>query len=95
MTTATPIHFTAEDYPDTPDSEHMEYLVSGLASATQWPEGLEEATRSDDLDAGDHPARLAWDRVCDEAAEEIAPQVADMLTEAVRRRMPWTWGPEL
>jgi hypothetical protein len=93
MTTMTPIRVNADDYPDTRDSdEHMEYLVLGLASATQWPTGFGEATPSDDP-MGEHPARLAWEAVCDEAAAEIAPQVADMLTAAVRRRLPWTWEP--
>jgi hypothetical protein len=28
------------------------------------------------------------------AAAEIAPQVAALLREAIRRRLPWTWEPE-
>jgi hypothetical protein len=39
-------------------------------------------------------AVIAWERVVDEAAAEISPQVRDLLHEALQRRLPWTWEPE-
>lgn len=43
---------------------------------------------------GDHPAILDWTWFCDEAGDEIAPQVTRLLTEAIIHCMPWTWEPE-
>ena len=92
MTTATPIRVTADDVPDTRSSdEHMGYIVNGLREATQWPEGVRLAGRPVD---SQHPAVFAWEALCDEVADEIAPQVAEMLDAAMRQRMPWTWEPE-
>jgi hypothetical protein len=39
----------------------------------------------------DHPARFAWDRLEDEIRAEVGPQIATLVTEAFRRRLPWTW----
>ncbi len=39
----------------------------------------------------DHPARFAWDRLEDEVRAEVGPQIASLVTDAFRRRMPWTW----
>lgn len=40
-----------------------------------------------------HPGVIAWERVVDEAIEEIGPQVRDLLYEALQKRLPWTWEP--
>jgi len=98
MTTATPttlpLHVTAADVPDTRSSdEHMGYLTEGLRNATQWPEPVHRLVYQLDPMEDEHPAGLAWERLCDEVADEIAADVADLLTEAIRRRMPWTWEP--
>jgi hypothetical protein len=42
----------------------------------------------------DHPARFAWDGLEDEIRAEVGPQIASLVTEAFRRRLPWTWEPE-
>jgi hypothetical protein len=40
-------------------------------------------------------ASVAFQRyVVDAVAEEIAPQVANLLRGAIARRLPWTWQPE-
>ena len=89
MTTATPIRVTADDAPVTRTSqEHMGYLVEGLRGATQWPEAVRLAGRPVD---SQHPAVFAWEALCDEVAAELAPQVAELLDAAIRRRLPWTW----
>ncbi len=41
-----------------------------------------------------HPGVLAWEQVVDEAIVEIAPQVGELLFEALQSRLPWTWEPE-
>ena len=42
----------------------------------------------------DHPARFAWDQLEDEIRAEVGPQIASLVTEAFRRRLPWTWKSE-
>jgi hypothetical protein len=92
MTTATPIRVTADDAPVTRASEeHMDYLVTGLIEATQWPEAVRLAGLPVD---SQHPAVFAWEALCAEVAAELAPQVAELLDAAIRRRLPWTWEPE-
>ena len=39
----------------------------------------------------DHPALFAWDELQNEVRAEIGPQIARLVTEAYRRRLPWTW----
>jgi hypothetical protein len=46
------------------------------------------------LRVGEFSARLAWDGLEDEIRAEIGPQIASLVTEAFRRRLPWTWKPE-
>lgn len=41
-----------------------------------------------------HPAVAAWERVMDETLAEVGPEIARVFTEAVERRLPWTWEPE-
>lgn len=94
MTTATPIRI--ERFPNIADHPSaLEQLRDGLLNAD---------AEADDLDAnrpgfwttdGDETDALrAWDAVKTEAADEILPDVARMLTEAINRRLPWTWEPE-
>jgi hypothetical protein len=41
----------------------------------------------------DHPALLAWSQLENEVRDELRPQIARLVTEAFRRRLPWTWDP--
>jgi hypothetical protein len=61
--------------------------------------GLADAVRFSpiaDLDClpPDHPALLAWTQVENEVLEELGPTIAGLVTDAFRRRLPWTWEPE-
>ena len=96
MTTATvypPITITEiHNIGDTADS--MEDLRSSMANAAAGA-GIPELNRAlNETDDDGHPGVMAFDRIVDDAAAEIAPQVAALLTEAIRRRLPWTWQPE-
>lgn len=42
----------------------------------------------------EHPAFFAWDLLIDEVRAEVAPELARLMTEAINRRLPWTWEPE-
>lgn len=42
----------------------------------------------------DHPALLAWDQVENEVRDELGPIIAGLVTNAFRRRLPWTWESE-
>jgi hypothetical protein len=72
--------------PIDPTDEMFEY---GLADAVY----VSLVTELDCLPL-DHPARLAWDRLEDEIRAEVGPQIAILVTEAFRRRLPWTWEAE-
>lgn len=41
-----------------------------------------------------HPAGLAWDHLSNEIQAEVAPKVAELYMDSLRRRLPWTWEPE-
>lgn len=91
-TTLSPV--TVRRYGRLADShEAIREIVGGLGYADHVIRKAElEAIREDD-DA--EPAYIAWEKeVIDDAAAEIAPQVADMLNAAIERRLPWTWEPE-
>jgi hypothetical protein len=72
--------------PVDPDTEAFRFGFSDAAFVSDIPEL--NALRDD------HPAGLAWDALMDEVLVEIGPDVARMITEAVARRLPWTWEPE-
>lgn len=84
-TTRTPI--IVREFPaiaDNPDA--MGQLRDGLANAL--------ALTPTDLEGSEGRAGWAWDRMLDEVIAEQAPMIADQLTEAIVRRLPWTWEPE-
>lgn len=90
MATATPERVSVEQLSLALDEYAWDELRSNLQSASAaWPVG-----RLEDLDE-EHPALMAWEKqVVDSAIEEIMPAVADLLHEAINKRLPWTWEPE-
>jgi hypothetical protein len=44
-------------------------------------------------DGEETDALREWDQLKTEATDEILLDVARMLTEAIARRLPWTWEP--
>jgi len=78
-------------FPDVGADEYaMQQLTDGLsnAAATIDLDGLDGLPRTL---TGDHPALLAWDRLVNEAVDDVAPTAARMLTDAIRARLPWEW----
>lgn len=96
MTTTAPIRL--ERFPNIADhSDAVGELRSGLLNtdAAASHEILDAARGSFWTDDGEETDALhAFDTMKEEAVEEILPDVARMLTEAINRRMPWTWEPE-
>jgi len=74
----------------------MEHLREGMGTAVAelGVSELHETLRGHDDDDEEHPALLAFERMVDAATAEIALDVARLLTEAINRRLPWTWEPE-
>ncbi len=72
----------------------MEHLRDGMGNAVAelGISELHEALRGHDDE--EHPALFAFERMVDAAVAEIAPDVARLLSEALDRRLPWTWEPE-
>ncbi len=62
-------------------------IANAVAEAA--PPAITDAVRAAQYE--EHPGVVAWERMIDEVAAELVPQVADMLTEAIRRRLPWSW----
>lgn len=100
--TATATTVRIERFPTIADNpEALEQLDDGLKNAeatagyelalahaaTFWHDGGEGYEEDTD-------ALRAWGKLRDEAVAEILPDVARMLTEAINRRLPWTWEPE-
>jgi hypothetical protein len=80
----------------TPTAEAIEAIENGLGEALlamdtdQWDAAYDEL-----VDGEIEPdAVSAFETVRDAVAAEIAPAVAQMLGEAINRRLPWTWEPE-
>jgi hypothetical protein len=96
MATATPVRI--ERFPQIADNpEALEQLRDGLlnadATADNWKfNGAEAAFWTEDGEETD--ALRAWDDVKAAATDEILLDVARMLTDAINRRLPWTWEPE-
>jgi hypothetical protein len=92
MATATPIRVQA--IPSLVDNPlAMQELRDGMGNAVAelGIVALVAALRG----ADNHPGVFDFERsVVDAAIAEIAPAVADMLTAAIERRLPWTWEPE-
>ena len=86
MTTTTPV--TVSRISAVADNESaMEQLRDGMSNAVaELAVGpLEPSDRA--MWAFEHEA-------VDAAIAEVAPDVARLLTEALNRRLPWTWEPE-
>ena len=96
MTTATPVR--VESFPNIADDpEALSELRSGLLNA----ETEANADHMSDMEAqfwtpdgGETDALLAWSKVTEAATDEILLDVARLLSEAINRRLPWTWEPE-
>lgn len=70
--------------------------VESIPAQDADPSSLADALFFDGLpDLPDsHPAVDAWEKLMNEVIEEVRPEVARLFTEAVERRLPWTWEPE-
>ncbi len=90
MTTATPQRLTVSALPDiAANADAMKQLRDGLGNAAAEAGPVEFKPMPTE-----HPSFWVWDRMVDAAIAEIAPDVARMLSEAINRRLPWTWEPE-
>jgi hypothetical protein len=81
ITTMTPITVTGLHGIDLEDVERgLRDATSGIVAEPL--EGLPD----------DHPAGIAFDRdVLDAAVHEVRREVAQLLLDAVERRLPWEW----
>jgi hypothetical protein len=97
-TTLSPIRIA--EWPRLDDVPYaLNCIRSGLSNAVAGVDAPEilAAIRESDRPGEEwieHPGMMAWEKAVDEAAAEIAPQVAELLHEAISRRLPWTWEPE-
>lgn len=83
MTTQAPERVTVETVPDIdPTSQTFKF---GLADATF------VVIQALDTLPENHPSAFAWDALMDDVLAEVGPDVAKLVDQAVRRRLPWTW----
>lgn len=97
MATRTPERVTVEQFPNIADNpDALQELTDGLRNADAVADDSWRIDRAGfwTEDGDETEALRAWDALKNAAAEEIAPDVARMLTEAINRRLPWTWEPE-
>jgi hypothetical protein len=94
MTTKTPV--TVKPVPDAREvPEVLEAIREGLTSALmrldgpQWNPAYNALTEEE----SEPEAVAAYTPVYESTVEEIVPEVARLLTEALNRRLPWTWEP--
>jgi len=95
MTTATPVR--VESFPNIADDpKALSELRSGLLNTDAVADHMSDTLEAQfwTPDGGETDALLAWSKVKEAATDEILLDVARLLTEAINRRLPWTWEPE-
>lgn len=77
----------------TDDPDAMQQLLDGLCNAAA-SGSLPELDAVEADEYGAHASFAAWDKLVDAAVASIAPEVAQMLEDAIADRLPWTWEPD-
>ena len=94
MATESPVRI--ERFPNIADHpEALKQLRDGLLNADATADILDAQRPAFWTEDGEETDALrAWCAYKEAATDEILPVVSRMLTEAINRRLPWTWEPE-